>query len=157
MRRKARRDARHVEVVECALFATPNSLKSHAVKKLFYPFSNTHVISSKLWAHWGRTASQTHLISKSKVWQSSILVSVRRTSHVPLSAISSLGGFRTPALGERGTARARPASENLHRCGRRPGGNESSGNGANLICACVLPRGAGYSACPRATFKARTC
>jgi hypothetical protein len=35
----------------------------------------------------------------------------------PLIAVSSLGGFRTPAAGVRRTARARPASENLHTYG----------------------------------------
>src|SRR6266851_2839780 len=43
--------------------------------------------------------------------------SERRTPNVTLPAVSSLGGFRTPAAGVRGTARARPASENLHTCG----------------------------------------
>ena len=35
--------------------------------------------------------------------------------HVPPSAVSFLGGFRTPAAGDRGCVRARPASETLYR------------------------------------------
>src|SRR5205823_741945 len=46
-----------------------------------------------------------------------------RTLHdpVPLPAVSFLGGFRTPApsLGARGPVRQRPASETLHRTGRK--------------------------------------
>jgi hypothetical protein len=49
--------------------------------------------------------------------QHSILDSARLTAHVPLPAISSFGRFRTPVAGVRGTARARPASENAHRSG----------------------------------------
>jgi hypothetical protein len=37
MRLKGRRDVHHVEVVKCAVFATPNSLKSHASRKSFSP------------------------------------------------------------------------------------------------------------------------
>jgi hypothetical protein len=39
------------------------------------------------------------------------------TPHLPLPAVSSLEGFRTPAAGMPGTARVRPASENPHRPG----------------------------------------
>jgi hypothetical protein len=50
---------------------------------------------------------------------SAALKSPQRTLHHrrPLAAVSSLGGFRTPAAGVRGTACERPASETLHRCG----------------------------------------
>src|SRR5450759_556233 len=46
----------------------------------------------------------------------------RRTASVSPPAISSLGGFRPPAptRGVRGAVRHRPASENLHRLGRKP-------------------------------------
>jgi hypothetical protein len=37
-----------------------------------------------------------------------------------LIAVSSLGGFRTPAAGVRGTGCERPASETLHRSGHLP-------------------------------------
>ena len=43
----------------------------------------------------------------------------RGTSTRPPSAVSSLGGFRTPAAGVRGSVYERPASENLHRCRHR--------------------------------------
>jgi hypothetical protein len=64
MRLKAHRDAHHVEVVQCALFATRNSLKSQAAKKSISPFSNTRAITLKLCTHSGPTASQNHLASK---------------------------------------------------------------------------------------------
>ena len=41
----------------------------------------------------------------------------RRTVLPSLPAVSSLGGFRTPAASARGKACERPASENLHRLG----------------------------------------
>jgi hypothetical protein len=59
-----------------------------------------------------------------KIWlrtrnyvQRSILDSARRTFHVPLPAISSFGGLRTPAPGVRGAVIMGPASENLHKTG----------------------------------------
>ena len=42
----------------------------------------------------------------------------RRTVLPSLPAVSSLGGFRTPAASARGKACERPASENLHKSGR---------------------------------------
>ncbi len=42
----------------------------------------------------------------------------RGSALVSLPAVSSIGGFRTPAAGVRGQRRARPASETLHRTGR---------------------------------------
>src|ERR1700741_3159887 len=37
-----------------------------------------------------------------------------RTANVPIPAVSSLGGFRTPALSARGCRHHGPASETLH-------------------------------------------
>src|SRR5712692_981946 len=45
--------------------------------------------------------------------------SARRPAPASPIAVSSLGGFRTPAAGVNGTACERPASENLHISGLR--------------------------------------
>ena len=45
--------------------------------------------------------------------------SASRTSILSIPAVSSLGGFRTPAPGVRGTVRHGPAPENLHKNGSR--------------------------------------
>jgi hypothetical protein len=64
MRLKGRRNAGHVEVVECALFATPNSLKSLAGQNLKSPWSNTRAVTSKLCPHPSPTAVQSHPASE---------------------------------------------------------------------------------------------
>jgi len=50
--------------------------------------------------------------------QAQIPIAHAARPHVLLPAVSSLGGFRTPAARLRGTVRARPASEILHRFGK---------------------------------------
>ena len=60
MRRKGRRDAHHVEVVECAIFATRNSLKSQGALNLKSPFSNIRAVTSKLCTQSPTTAIQNH-------------------------------------------------------------------------------------------------
>jgi len=42
MKSQGYRKARRVEVAECGLFATPNSLKSHMVQKVLSPFNQAH-------------------------------------------------------------------------------------------------------------------
>jgi hypothetical protein len=51
-----------------------------------------------------------------RIGLTSVLHTLGLGAHPP-SAVSSLGGFPTPAAGARGTVRSRPASENLHRNG----------------------------------------
>src|SRR5215471_9911217 len=60
MRHKGRRSAHHVEVVECAIFATPNSLKSQAARNIKSPFSNIRAVTSKLCTHSPTTAINNH-------------------------------------------------------------------------------------------------
>jgi hypothetical protein len=50
MRLKDYREAHRARVVECAIFATRNSLKSKAAQNMKSPFSNIRAIISKL--HW---------------------------------------------------------------------------------------------------------
>jgi hypothetical protein len=76
MRLKDYREAHRARVVECAIFATRNSLKSKAAQNMKSPFSNIRAIISKL--HW-RSAP-----------------SVRHNARSPIAG-SFLGGFRTPA------------------------------------------------------------
>ena len=64
MRFKGRRNAGHLEVVECSLFATPNSLKSLAGQNLKSPFSNTRAITYKLCPYPSPTAVQIHPASE---------------------------------------------------------------------------------------------
>ena len=45
---QTRRQVHHAEVVERAIFATDNSLKSHMRRNLKSPFSNNHAVTSKL-------------------------------------------------------------------------------------------------------------
>src|ERR1700730_7473145 len=59
------RRVHHAEVVERALFATRNSLKSQAGQKLKSPFSNTRAITPKLCTHSRPTAFENYLASKS--------------------------------------------------------------------------------------------
>jgi|ERR1700687_1811053 hypothetical protein len=48
MRFKDCREAHRARVVECALFATPNSLKSQGAQNLKSPFSNIRAVTLKL-------------------------------------------------------------------------------------------------------------
>jgi hypothetical protein len=57
----------HAEVVERALFATRNSLKSHEEENLFSPIRKTHAITQKLWTHSSPAAVEKHPASKSKL------------------------------------------------------------------------------------------
>ena len=113
MRLKGRREAHNAEVVERALFATRKSLKSLAAKKSFSPFRTIRAITLKLCSHSRPTAIENH--PASKLCPALNSDSARRTSTYPSPAISSFGRFRTPVAGVRGIARARPASENVHK------------------------------------------
>ena len=53
----------HAEVVACDLFATPNSLKSRAARKVLSPFSNIHAVTPKLRTHSTSTAIQNQWTS----------------------------------------------------------------------------------------------
>jgi hypothetical protein len=48
MRFKDRRERHRARVVECAIFATPNSLKSQVARNLKSPFSNIRAVTLKL-------------------------------------------------------------------------------------------------------------
>src|SRR3989442_191568 len=54
-------EAYNVEVVACDIFATHNSLKSHAGRKLKSPFSNVRAITSKLCSYSRPTAIENRL------------------------------------------------------------------------------------------------
>lgn len=64
MRLKGPRDVDHIKVVECALFATANSLKSKAREKLLSPFSNIRAVTSKLCRGPTPTSGENHLAWK---------------------------------------------------------------------------------------------
>ena len=64
---KACRQVHHAEVVERAIFATRNSLKSHVGRNLKSPLRNTRAITSKLRTHSRPTAVENHPASKSKL------------------------------------------------------------------------------------------
>jgi hypothetical protein len=71
-------------------------------------------------AHSCATSPPTHTLDRVNSTQAHHLRhpnphSARRTTNVPIPAVSSLGGFRTPADSARRTACMRPASETLHR------------------------------------------
>jgi hypothetical protein len=114
---KARRQVHHAEVVERALFATLNSLKSQVGQNLKSPYGDTRAITPKLCAHSRPTAFEITRLRNRNYGRHSTLDSARRTAHVPLPVISSFRRFRTPVAGVRGIARARPASENARRSG----------------------------------------
>ena len=61
------REANHVEVVQCALFATRNSLKSHEAEKPFSPYRNTRAISPKLHKHSRPIPVENHPALQSRV------------------------------------------------------------------------------------------
>jgi Phage integrase, N-terminal SAM-like domain len=58
-----------------------------------------------------------------------------RTAIRPPIAVSSLGGFRTPAARARGNLRTRPASETLHRSGHHGCGGRQIANGEFQLAA----------------------
>jgi hypothetical protein len=62
---KARREAHRAGVVECALFAMLNSLKSHVGRNVNSPFSNIHAVTFKLYRHSSRIAVASQPTSKS--------------------------------------------------------------------------------------------
>ena len=64
---KACRLVHRAEVVERAIFATRNSLKSHVGRNLKSPFSNTRAITPKLCPHSRPTAVENHPGSKAKL------------------------------------------------------------------------------------------
>ena len=83
---KACCNAHHVEVAARDIFATRNPLKSQPRQNLKSPFSNIRAVISKLWQVFATDVAHA-----------------RGTSTRPPSAVSSLGGFRTPALTARTT------------------------------------------------------
>src|SRR5215217_3459564 len=64
---KGRRDAHNAEVVQCALFATCNPLKSHTARKLLSQFSNIRAVPSKLCTDSRLTAVENRLASNLRV------------------------------------------------------------------------------------------
>jgi hypothetical protein len=56
-----RSGAHNLRVVTRDIFATPNSLKSHAARKLKSPFSNIRAVTSKLCSYWRPTAVENRL------------------------------------------------------------------------------------------------
>jgi len=64
---KACRRDYHAEVVERAIFATPNSLRLHMGPNIKSPFSNIRAITLKLCLHSWPTPVHTHLVPNSRV------------------------------------------------------------------------------------------
>ena len=63
---KARREAHHAEVAECALFATLNSLKLQMGQNVKSPFSNIRAVTFKLCSNPSRIAVASRLAYKSR-------------------------------------------------------------------------------------------
>src|SRR5450759_5153962 len=61
------RQVHHAEVVDRAIFATRNSLKSHMGRNLKSPFSKPRAITPKLYTHSRLAAGENHPASKSKL------------------------------------------------------------------------------------------
>src|SRR5450631_2431381 len=60
------RQVHHAEVVDRAIFATRNSLKSHMGRNLKSPFSKPRAITQKLYTHSRLAAGENHPASKSQ-------------------------------------------------------------------------------------------
>jgi len=94
--------AYNAEVEICALFATRNSLKLQEVRKVFLPIRNIHARTLKLWSRSEPAAVEIHSTFSSHATDN--LHRARGLALVSLPAVSSIGGFRTPAAGVRGSA-----------------------------------------------------
>jgi hypothetical protein len=94
------------KVVACDIFSTPNSLTSHLARNLKSPFSNIHAVPFKLYPHTRLPAPSSSPFKRPSLLTSAVACPRSFNSHskragtaqyVLFTAVSSLGGFQTPA------------------------------------------------------------
>src|SRR6266446_2537959 len=92
------REAHHAEVVECCLFAEPNSLKSWMGQNVKSPFGNIRAGTYRL-----NSCSTGIAVANSSVTpRRQIPIACGTAVARPVAAISCLGALRPPAAGARG-------------------------------------------------------
>jgi hypothetical protein len=88
---KACTEVHRAGVVECAIFATRNSLKSHMSRKLKSPFSNIRAVTLRLCTRSSPTAARIHPLLGLR--GHSIFRRARRTSTYPFPRFPPLEVF----------------------------------------------------------------